>query len=114
MYIIPCESELLGVEIIPVDINECYDETLGLEIGLFMNRLDIGFKINIFENGWIEMGLIGLIGLVLFYELFEQGCGQIYILLELIIGWGLIMGGWLCIWWFRFNFKWCLFLHYII
>lgn len=78
MNVFPCEREVILVEVIPVDVDECDDQTLGLEVSLLMDTLDIGFKVDSFEDLGVEGALCGLVGVgvvgLLDQILQQRGC----------------------------------------
>lgn len=46
MHIALSEREIRAVEIIPIDVDQGEDETLGLEVGFLLNAFDVGRQVD--------------------------------------------------------------------
>ena len=50
MNVEPGESEITGVQVVPVDVNQGQDQTLGFESSFLVNAVDVYFEVDVFEE----------------------------------------------------------------
>ena len=76
MNVEPGESEITRVQVVPVDVNQGQDQTLGFESSFLVNAVDVYFEVDVFEEEWVKIGLRSLLLFLVFNEVSEKGGSQ--------------------------------------